>query len=560
MIAPPGLVEAAREALPGFRVLTGATVVGVPVGDAGFVREAATRIVDGATAARRLLINRLSLQESGYVMRVADGWPRVQAVFRAVPPQVAADAAAAHDEAMAADVARLFGEPDPRVMARYPLAAAIPLAHRLGGLQMPRARILSGVAFASGQVQVRRLLDSAFPPPPAAGRPTPSVHALPLFLPRLPGRPARGEDGLPVEGPQCHGSGRCHMPPAEGCERLMCPPCCALARGGAGGCAACARLADEAATALEAETPGITAEVRPAVEASARACGAPVAAAWQSFVLATRYHQPQRAATCALMGFKRDALTAALRRDGHLRELRLLEAASAPSAYAFLTAAPVAALRLTDATFTTFLRLRIGAPVLAPGSTRCKTRAGEDPRSCTLNGCARGSADAHALSCKCGGFGIASHDLVRAAIAGTLRGWSLGVAEETHALMARPGADKMDIIQHTAGVGRVPLCIDFCRHFGAGAAELAAAEHAKEVKYAKHYAIPVTLRGFAYDELGRTGPQADEVVSLLVTAGRRGPRGRRPPGRPGHRALGTLFLCSRARHGRAARLLRRAQP
>lgn len=85
--------------------------------------------------------------------------------------------------------------------------------------------------------------------------------------------------------------------------------------------------------------------------------------------------------------------------------------------------------------------------------------------------------------------------------------------------MARPGARKMDLVLFTAGIGRAPLCIDFCRCFGATRGALEAAENAKVRKYQNDYSIPVTLRGFAYDELGRTGPQADEVVSLLVCAG-----------------------------------------
>src|SRR4051812_48789930 len=81
------------------------------------------------------------------------------------------------------------------------------------------------------------------------------------------------------------------------------------------------------------------------------------------------------------------------------------------------------------------------------------------------------------------------------------------------------GSSKMDSVHHGAGLGRGVLAVDDTRRFGASYRQLAAAELGKEAKYGPKYLVPVTLRGFAYDEFGRCGPHACQVVTLLANAG-----------------------------------------
>jgi hypothetical protein len=515
VLAPSANVAAVSAAWPQIKVVAGARVVGVPVGDDAFVRVEVLALVRKAAAARRGILHHLSAQEALLMLRAADGWPKVQHAFRAVRADLSAEAAAAYDEALRADLGALIGEPSPAGLTAIPLVAAAGLPLRCGGLQLPSAALLRGVAHASATVQVRRLLDTAFPPPSSVD--SPPVACLPLYLPRIAGRPARDECGFTAVGPECAGSGKCHMPPEKGCARGMCAPCCALARGGDGACACCAAIAAAAAAALEAELPGVTAEVRDAVDEAADRFEAPRGATWAAFACATRYHQPQRAVTCALNGFLRDRLVTRLTRD----QAALLDAGCSRGAYSWLLVAPFGACKLEDVSFSCFLRLRLGARVLDPSSRVCATTSGATPRSCTLRGVARGDADAHALSCKCGGHSIATHNYVRSRLAVLLRSWGLVCAEESHTFLSGGAASKMDLELLNGGPARQVLGVDLTRVFAGGRAALALAERAKVTKYEDRYMVPACVRGFAFNAVGCVGDQAVAVADMVACAGAR---------------------------------------
>jgi hypothetical protein len=271
---------------------------------------------------------------------------------------------------------------------------------------------------------------------------------------------------------------------------------------------------------MEKELPGIRAAVAPALNAAVAASGAPERAVKLAFALASRYAQPQRAVSCALNGFRRDALCAKLVADELADEVRALECCAAPSSYAWLLAAPIGRFELPDVALATIMRLRLALCVLLPTSITCKTVAGLTPKVCTLRGCARGSATAHGLSCKCGGLAIHSHDFIRTHLSDVVRTWCVAIAEESRMLLAGAfSASRMDILALSAGLGRGVLACDLTRRFGVDFAGLAAAEVGKERKYGSKYVVPVTMRGFAYDELGRCGPHAYSVVDMLVSAG-----------------------------------------
>jgi hypothetical protein len=512
LMAPADKVAEAARAWPGARILTGARVVGVPVGTDDYVREHARAFVTRAAEARDTVLNRLGAQQALYLLRCSAGWPAVQHVLRGTPLRLSAPAAEAHDASLQRQFARLVGAPDAAQVAAWPLAAAIHLPLRLGGWQAPRAELLRGVACASAIVQRRRLLDSAFPPPSAS---PPDITRLPLFLPRLSGRPARDEDGAAV-GPECRGAGKCHMPPSPDCTRHMCSPCCALAHNGLG-CAHCTAEAARADAELERELPGVRALAQPAVHASADAFGAPRDATWRAFALAARFHKPQRAACCSLYGFAAEKL----RRELGPREQRLLEAAGSSPSYSWLLAAPLGYFAVPDAVFTCAARLRMGAPILSPTSTHCVTLRGNKPRRCTLNGCAGGNADSHALSCKCGGHAITTHNFCRSRLARLLKSWGLPCEEEAHDFLSGGAASKIDLFIYSAGQGRAPLAVDLTRRFGAPLGALTQAENDKVTKYLPKYTVLATVRGFAFDELGRCGPQAVDVADMLVMAGAR---------------------------------------
>jgi hypothetical protein len=275
---------------------------------------------------------------------------------------------------------------------------------------------------------------------------------------------------------------------------------------------------------LEAELPGVLEEARSAVQVAAHANGANLPATTRAFVLAAQYHAPQRALACALAGRRRVELATKLSRSKGKRArraARAFQAAAAGPSYAFMLAAPIGPFELSDTVMSTQLRLRFSEPVLMPKSTRCVTVSGEKPRTCTLYNVADGDADAHALSCKSGGYGIHGHDYTGARLGSLSSGWGMQIATPWRAFLVNSGAMKLDLGAYAAGFGRIPLVTDLTRHFGATVAQLEKAEVAKQAKYAGRFAIPVTLLGFAWNELGEVGPQACEVASLLVAAGSR---------------------------------------
>ena len=263
----------------------------------------------------------------------------------------------------------------------------------------------------------------------------------------------------------------------------------------------------------------MVAETADAVSAAAAASDAPLAAVISAFALAAAYHAPQRALTCALNGFALERLRHALALAGHARQSRVLDAAADFPAFAFFLASPVGHFAVTDAVFEVAIRMRVCAPILSPTSVQCRTVLGLKPRTCSLHASAMGDADLHALTCKCGGGAIRTHDLVRAAVASAPCSWGVPTPQEYRAGL--PGQLRMDLFSFAAGLNRSPLAVDVTRRCGASYAALQRAEDEKVAKYVRHFAMPVTLRGFAFDELGRCGPQAREVVSLLVRAGAR---------------------------------------
>ena len=157
-------------------------------------------------------------------------------------------------------------------------------------------------------------------------------------------------------------------------------------------------------------------------------------------------------------------------------EVHVLEAAASRTAYAWLLCAPIGDFSLIDCEVSSNLRTRLAAPILDPRSTKCVTAAGFAPKRCTLTGVARGNATWHAMSCKCGGHSISTHDCARVGLSRLSRSWTLPTSEETHDFMRGTGAKKMDIVAPSAGVGRGVLAIDLTRLFGASFAELAAKE------------------------------------------------------------------------------------
>ena len=513
VLAPAHVADDLRARWPGMRVESvGARVVGVPVGTPAFVAAKATECITTAALARRAVLNALSAQQGFYLLRVAQGWPKVQHVLRGTPAHLSVQAANTHDAGVLEDFAVLAGEPSRAHLATLPLAEAVSLPLRLGGLQLTSASRLRGVAAASAAVQKRRLLDTAFPPAPL-----PPGTCPPLFLPRPPGRPghvSRWEMGAAGE---CSGPARCHMPEEPGCANHCCSVCCMLVGKGLRACAHCLDRAVAAERDLETEMPGFSGELKTMVAASVEAFAAPPRPVWLAFALAARAAQPQRAITCALNGFARERLAARL--PPH--RLRALEAAGEFPAYAWLLAAPIGDYSVPDVVFACAMRMRLGAGILDPRSVICRTLAGGKPRSCTLQGVARGDADAHALSCKCGGHSISTHNYVRSCLSARLRTWGLTVSEESHEMMAGPAGLKMDIVVQGAGAGRHQLAIDLTRRFNAGTQALEQAEREKETKYSAVYMIPLTIRGFAFSEFGACGSHACDVAARVVNAAAR---------------------------------------
>jgi hypothetical protein len=157
---------------------------------------------------------------------------------------------------------------------------------------------------------------------------------------------------------------------------------------------------------------------------------------------------------------------------------------------------------------------------------RCRVAHGFEDEPCPLTAdrdwaaVARGdprAADRHARVCKRGGGPHKLHSLVRSQLARVLRDWGVPVKEEADDML--PGNKRMDLLLLGAGPDRALLAVDFTRRDGVSRDALAKAERDKEAKYVKVYQGQAHVRGFAFDEHGRIGPQAREVVDRLVAAG-----------------------------------------
>jgi hypothetical protein len=251
-------------------------------------------------------------------------------------------------------------------------------------------------------------------------------------------------------------------------------------------------------------------------------------------VLAARFATPQRALTCALYGRALEGL----RRDlqGRRRELHTLEAMSDSGAYAIYLAPPVRATLLPDDALRVALRIALCAPVLRPTSLRCRPLHGSaQPEApcpgtrCTthreIQQAARLTpwlADQHARTCKRGGGPIVLHDTVRSQLARALQDLGLPVAQESHDYLLDSGM-RADLLVRAAGPGRELMSVDITRRDGAALRDLQRAEEEKERKYREAYngLTNVFVCGFAFDEHGRLGPRAHQVIELWVAAAAR---------------------------------------
>jgi len=455
-----------------------------------------------------------------YVMRAADAWPAVLHVFRAVPPRLSAAAAAAHDEALYTDFAQLCAMTLPE-LAALPLANAVRLPHRVGGRALPSARLLGGVAYASARVQVARVCASIGGPVPPA-----PPGSVPPFLVRRPGgRPAVGGWQAAGRPGLCSGAARCRLPPADGCARARCSCCCVLS---ATPCAGCVAAAD-AALASPVVSDALAGEVAAALQAVAAQIPAPQRAVRRAFALAAQFQTPQRALTCAVHGRCVEVLRAELSAHGRAHELLALESMADPAAFAIYVAAPLRPLELADDALMVALRTALDAPILSPQSLLCQTVAGREGKPCPVatlataaarSAAARAdarAADRHARTCKRGGGVLRVHNHVVAAVGGLLTDWGVPNVQEARDFL--PGECRMDNLCRASNAVSPYLAADLTRRDDARLDALAAAERGKEDKYAAIYQAPVLVRGFAFNQFGRIGPQARELVNRWVAAG-----------------------------------------
>jgi hypothetical protein len=245
-----------------------------------------------------------------------------------------------------------------------------------------------------------------------------------------------------------------------------------------------------------------------------------------AFAAASAYRAPQRAMTCALLAVRCVALRASL--AGKERELQVIDACAQPTAYAVWMAVNMPR-PMRDGAFRVAMREAYGLPVLSPTALFCQTVAGKEGKVCPLRGLKAKdyedhaalyprAADQHALTCKCGGQQIHTHDAVCEAFAGVCVRWGLSV--RTEGMRWLRGQMRMDVeVPLTGEAGALPLMIDFTRKYGAGQTDLRRAEEAKEVKYRTAFTRPVTMRGAAFNEFGQLGPRAREVVDRAVALG-----------------------------------------
>lgn len=304
--------------------------------------------------------------------------------------------------------------------------------------------------------------------------------------------------------------------------------CCA-AQGACAGCAARvreARASEEVRAALPL--------VRAALETAAREADAPVERVEDAFALAAGYDRPQRALTCALYVSRVLRLRERLRAEGRGHELHTLRACAAPSAHAVWRAVGTVAPPLANATLVVALRMSMALPVMSAEAVRCRTVGGYESKRCSaLSGAPRSdgaereewarahprAADQHALTCKCGGGAIHTHDGVVEAVAKVLKEWGVPVRTEDRTGLEHT-QKRMDLVAPLGGDwGTAGLMVDFTRRYGGDQEELRKAEEQKEEKYNRVYGLPVTMRGAAYNELAELGGRGREVITRLVTLG-----------------------------------------
>jgi hypothetical protein len=253
--------------------------------------------------------------------------------------------------------------------------------------------------------------------------------------------------------------------------------------------------------------------------------GRPPDALWPAVRLASRYRAPQRALTCAVNGAWCSRLREQLIRDELQTELTALDSMSDAGAHTFFRAAPFGALAMGDDAFMVALRSTLAAPILGPQSVKCIPTAGREGRCCSLDEARErvpGSrlADTHARTCKRGGGAVRAHNLVRSRLADVVRGWGVAASEEANDFLT--GELRIDLLVRSAGLAdHALLAVDFTRRDSTVVQTLQTAERVKELKYSSQYGCAAVVRGFAFNELGRLGPQAHEVIMRLVHAGER---------------------------------------
>jgi hypothetical protein len=471
--------------------------------------------VRAAKDTRRKLGAKLMKMQAYYMLRKADGLPCVVHMLRAVPPALSAAAARLHDEAVLQEVAYFAGATPAELGV---LGPSVWLPLRKGGRAVASAALVAGAAYVAARIQVGRLEEQVG----ARGSPsTPGVSASKLV--RASGRPAPwwelGTANL------CGGKAHCRMPRAEGCGRGCCTVCCCTSEHGA--CAGCRPKVDELRATEEVRGLLRDETVREAVRLAADAAGpgATTGRVEDAFVAASAYRAPQRAMTCALLAVRCAALERELTRPGRETELRTWRACAAPSAYSVWLASPMA-VKLSDGAFRVAMRMMFGLIVMSPTALRCRTKAGYEGKVCRLRGIKDfeahaavhpRAADQHALTCKCGGCQIHTHDDVVHASANTANSWGVRVLVESK--RGLPSGMRMDNEAPEAGDPCEPLMADWTRRFQAGQVELSRAEDEKERKYNEAYQMMVTMRGAAFNEFGELGPHAMDVVNRLVAVG-----------------------------------------
>jgi hypothetical protein len=315
------------------------------------------------------------------------------------------------------------------------------------------------------------------------------------------------------------------MPADETCARGCCAVCCVLthpASAGAG-CRACAAVARRARITLEEESPRLFDSVVAALALTASRTGAPAVAVQNAFLIAAvRFSAPQRAITCAVNGYVRDALRITMTH----KERFVFDSCADRATYAPLLAAPVGPFKMSNASFRLMLRRRMLLPILAPTSTKCVTVSWKQPKTCSLHGIAGGDADSHAESCKNGGCSVGCHNGMRGTVGGHSRTLGVPGTEESGDFLPPNRHLKVDTLHLTAGGAYcTPLAVDLTGRFGCDSDALRAAEITKEAKYCPHFTIPVCMRGFAYNNLGAFGPGAHDVVERIVREAARGGAG-----------------------------------